>query len=81
MRITDACKEYLNNELKNNNVNTVVINVLFNCCSPGLSIHIGFENRNDGKTIDGVNIYYPKGYEKEFESLVLDFKNGMIDYE
>ncbi|MCR5350637.1 MAG: hypothetical protein K6E20_06580 [Acholeplasmatales bacterium] len=81
MRITEACKRYFEEELKKYDVDTVVINVSFNCCSPGLSLHIGFENNKDGFIVDGVKVFYNKGYEKEFENLVLDYKNGMIDYE
>ena len=81
MHITEECKDYLLTELKNYGVDTVIINVSFNCCTPGLSLHIGFENNSNGFLVDGVRVYYPKGYEKEFENVILDFKNGMIIYE
>ena len=81
MIITDRCRDYLLNELKNNNMNTVEINISNNCCSPGLSFHLSYIYSNSNNVINGINVYYDKYYEKELENIILDYKNGMIFFE
>lgn len=81
MKLTNNCIKYLKEELEKLKLNTVELHIMYNCCTPGLSFHIGFINSNDYITIDGINFKIDKSFEKEIENLLIDYKNNMFYFD
>ena len=81
MKLTENCMNYLKEELKKLNLNTVELHIMYNCCSPGLSFHIGFINSNDYEVIQGINFKYDSYYKKELENIIIDYKNNMFYFD